>query len=208
MRLNRTARVLAVAFLASSAVCAAIAQDVASDQDTVRRALHVCAACHGDNGRSPQVGVPALAGQMPQYLVEQLKDFRSQTRVEAGTRAYMWGVSALLDDATIRGLADYFGAQTPAAGRPGNPALLRLGRQLFTEGDRARGVRACAACHGDHAEGQAAFPRLAGQQASYVLAQLKGFSGRLRPHGVVMKVETSQMTEAEMRAVAAYVQSL
>jgi cytochrome c553 len=208
MRLNRSARVLAGAVLAATAAVAAVAQDVASDQDTVRRALHVCAACHGDNGRTPVAGVPALAGQMPQYLVEQLKDFRSQTRVEAGTRAYMWGVSALLDDATIGGLADYFGAQTPAAGRPAQPALLRLGRQLFTEGAGAHGVRACAACHGDHAEGQAAFPRLAGQQASYVYAQLKGFAGKLRPHGVVMKVETSQMTDAQMRAVAAYVQSL
>jgi cytochrome c553 len=70
-------------------------------------------------------------------------------------------------------------------------------------------VRACASCHGDGGEGASGFPRLAGQRADYVLAQLKIFgSTKLRPHGVLMQNETRAMTAAEMRAVAAYVQSL
>ncbi len=183
------------------------AQDVPGDQELVRRAIHVCAACHGEAGRSETKLVPSLAGQMRQYTIAQLKDFRSQTRAETGTRAYMWGVSALLDDAAITGLADYYAAQTPARGKPGNPAQISAGRKIFASG-LPGGVRDCASCHGDKAEGEAGFPRLAGQRADYVYAQLKVFGTRLRPHGKLMKDETQSMTPAQMRAVAEYVQSL
>ncbi len=190
---------------------AASAQDVASDKESVRRAIHVCAACHGEEGRSTTREVPSLAGQMAQYTQAQLIDFRSQTRVETGSRAYMWGVSALLDDATIAGLADYYAAQKPAAGepvRPGNAALVKAGRQLFVDGAPSRGIRSCASCHGEGAEGQAGFPRLAGQRADYIVAQLKVFGGKLRPHGTLMSAEVKSMTATEMRAVAAYLRSL
>jgi cytochrome c553 len=184
------------------------AQDVPAGQETVRRAIHVCAACHGEGGRSVTKGVPSLAGQMRQYTVAQLKDFRSQTRAEAGAQAYMWGVSALLDDDTISGLADYYAAQAPAPRKPAPGAVLRAGRQVYVAGAPERGVKACASCHGDAAEGQAGFPRLAGQRAEYVEAQLKGFGGKLRPHGVIMQAEARGMTAAERRAVAVYLQSL
>jgi cytochrome c553 len=187
---------------------AAIAQDTPTDQNTVRRAIHVCAACHGEGGRSPTAAIPSLAGQMRQYTIAQLQDFRSQTRAEVGSKAYMWGVSALLDDATINGLADYYAAQPPAKGKPGHGPLVRAGRKIFVEGMPSRGVRACASCHGEGGEGAAGFPRLAGQHVDYVYAQLKVFGTRLRPHGVVMQAETKAMTAAEMRAVAAYLQSL
>jgi len=58
---------------------------------------------------------------MPIYLTEQLKDFRGQTRAEEDVQASMWGVSALLDDAMIDGLAEYFANQDPAPGKRGDP---------------------------------------------------------------------------------------
>ena len=151
--------------------------------------------------------IPSLAGR--QHTIAVLKDFRAQTRAEAGTRAYMWGVSALLDDATIGGRADFYAEQAPATGQAGgNAAQLASGRRIFSQGFPARGVIACVSCHGDAAEGAAGFPRLAGQQARYLNAQLQIFGSKLRPHGVVMKNELRQMKPAEMRAVAAYLQSL
>jgi cytochrome c553 len=200
-------RLAAVALLAIAAGTVR-AQDVPGDQETVRRAIHVCAACHGEGGRSSTAGIPSLAGQMPQYFIAQLKDFRAQTRAEAGTKAYMWGISALLDDATISGLADYYAKQSPAPGRTTSAALAKQGKAIFANGLAARGVRACASCHGEGAEGAAGFPRLAGQRADYVEAQLKVFRSRLRPHGVIMRNEVQAMTPAEMKAVAAYVQLL
>jgi cytochrome c553 len=201
-------RMLAAAAACLWAVAAVHAQNVVSDQETVRRAIHVCASCHGEDGRSSHPAIPSLAGQMRQYTIAQLKDFRSQTRAEAGTKAYMWGVSALLDDATIGGLADFYAEQPAAKGRRGNPAQVAAGRRIFVKGIPSRGVAACASCHGDAAEGASGFPRLAGQHATYLSAQLKTFGSKLRPHGVVMQNETRRMTPAEMRAVAQYLQSI
>jgi cytochrome c553 len=197
-----------IALTALLPVSAALqAQEAASDSAMVQRAIHVCAACHGDEGRSDAPVYPRLAGQTPLYIAAQLRDFRAQTRAESDWQAYMWGVSALLDDATITGLASYYAQQRPAPGKAGDPKLIEAGRKIFQEGIAARGVRACASCHGDNAEGASVFPRLAGQHAEYVIRQLKVFRTRLRPHGVIMADETRNLSDPEMRAVAQYVQS-
>jgi cytochrome c553 len=183
------------------------AQTPAAETATVIRARHVCVACHGEGGRSENKATPSLAAQTREYLAAQLKDFRAQIRVEAGPRGYMWGISALLDDETIAGLADYYAAQKPGRGLAGDPALSQMGREIFVNGIAARGVRACASCHGDAAEGAKVFPRLAGQHADYVFAQLKEFGTALRPHASAMRAEVQALSHDEMRAVAEYVQS-
>ena len=188
-------------------VAAPHAQEATLDSTMVQRAIHVCAACHGEEGRSSAQVYPRLAGQMPLYITAQLRDFRAQTRSESDWQAYMWGISALLDDATISGLAAYYAEQKPAPGRAGNPKLVEAGRKIYEQGIPERGVRACASCHGDNAEGASVFPRLAGQHAEYVLRQLKIFRTRLRPHGVIMADESRNLSDIELRAVAEYAQS-
>ncbi len=193
---------------ASSLMVASVhAQEPTPDSATVQRAIHVCAACHGEEGRSKAPVYPRLAGQMPMYIIAQLRDFRAQTRSESDWQAYMWGISALLDDATIAGLAGYYAEQKPAAGKAGDPKLVEVGRKIYEQGIPTRGVRACASCHGDNAEGASVFPRLAGQHADYVLRQLKVFRTKLRPHGVIMAGETRNLSDDELRALAQYVQS-
>jgi cytochrome c553 len=184
------------------------AQESSSDRGTVQRAIHVCAACHGEEGRSSAPVYPRLAGQTALYTIAQLRDFRAQTRSESDWQAYMWGISALLDDETIAGLAAYYAEQKPAPGKAGIAKLVEAGRKIYQQGIPARAVRACASCHGENAEGASVFPRLAGQHAEYVMRQLKVFRTRLRPHGVIMADESRNLTEDELRALAQYVQSL
>ncbi len=179
-----------------------------ANADTVQRVVHVCAACHGLEGRSTRAAYPNLAAQQPLYTIAQLKDFRGQVRAETDVQAYMWGVSALLDDAMIEGVAQYYSEMAPVPGKQGATAVdLKAGREIFEEGIPSRGIRACSGCHGNNAEGASVFPRLAGQQSEYVFRQLKLFGTSLRPHGILMKKETANMTESEMRQVAEYVQS-
>jgi cytochrome c553 len=203
-------RLLAVAtLLAATAAAPARAQDTPGGSEIARRAIHVCASCHGEGGRSKTAANPNLAGQPVLYTVRQLKDFRGQKRSEIDTSAFMWGVSALLDDDTIQSLAEYYAVQTPMAGRSkARPEVLRAGKDIFENGLPGKGVRACSACHGDNGEGEAGFPRLAGQHADYVERQLKLFSTRLRPHGVLMKAEIANVSPLQMKAVAAYLQSM
>jgi cytochrome c553 len=104
-------------------------------------------------------------------------------------------------------LAEYFSGESPPAGVHGNARLITVGSRIFHEGIPAQGVRTCAGCHGGHAEGASVFPRLAGQNADYVLKELKVFQTRLRPHGILMKNETANLTAEELQAVSEYVQS-
>ena len=195
--------VLVAAFFAPLAQAAGSADD-----ELVQRAVHVCATCHGDFGRSTDSRFPALAGQAREYTIRQLKDFRDKSRAETDVQAYMFGISALLSDAAIDGLADYYWKQEPRPGLAGNASLLNQGKSIFANGMPSIGVRPCATCHGAKAEGQTGFPRLAGQHADYIVRQLKVFKTPLRPHGVIMKDEVKAMTESQMKAVAAYLQSL
>lgn len=200
-------RRLATLMLASLASLAAHAGEVPADDDHIRRVVHVCSACHGEAGVSTNPSFPRLAAQPTDYVVAQLKAFRDQKRSERDPRAYMWGVSALLDDQTIAQLAAYYAQQPAGAGHLGNSALAAKGKVIFQDGIPARGVRACRSCHGDAGEGTTVFPRLAGQHAAYVYGQLKLFGTRLRPHGAVMASEVKNLSSDEMRAVAEYVQT-
>ena len=196
-------------WLLAGALLAPMAHAAGSaDDELVQRAVHVCASCHGEGGRSSDARFPALAAQPRDYTIRQLKDFRDKGRAETDVQAYMWGVSALLSDAAIEGLAAYYTQQPPRPGRSSHGALQARGRDIFVNGLPGQGVRACAACHGEKAEGAAGFPRLAGQHADYLVRQLKVFRTPLRPHGVVMKNQTRAMNQGQMRAVAAYLQSL
>lgn len=178
-----------------------------SENPAVRRAVQVCAACHGPGGNSTVAVYPKLAGQPRLYTIAQLKAFRDQKRYETDTQAYMWGISALLDDEVIAGLADYYEEQPPSPGKKGRAALVKRGQDIFDRGIPEKGIRACAACHGENAEGAAGFPRLAGQHAPYIVGQMRIFRTKLRPHGVIMNAESKPMTPAEIEAVAEYAQS-
>jgi cytochrome c553 len=119
----------------------------------------------------------------------------------------MWGMAGLLDDSTIKGLAKYYSEQKPAAPRPGDPELVAKGKAIFAHGFPERGVLACSACHGPEGKGTDDYPRLAGQNATYVVHQLEAIQSAARAapvmHGIVQN-----LTPAEMVAVAQYVQSL
>ncbi|HYQ99189.1 MAG TPA: c-type cytochrome [Casimicrobiaceae bacterium] len=171
------------------------------------RAINLCSTCHGPRGISTSPEFPILAAQQQAYLVAQLEAFQRKTREEKAAHDFMWGIAGNLDAATIRSIAQYYSSQPPAAGRPGDPALIAKGRELFTRGLPDRGIPRCTSCHGPTAEGAAEFPRLAGQHAKYVRRQLEYIQALTRKapvmHGIV-----KDLTPGEIEAIALYVQSL
>jgi len=186
----------------------AAAIDPLTPERVVERAIHVCNACHGEGGDSKTPVNPKLAGQPAIYLADQMRAFRAQKRADSTAQAYMWGISALLDENTIEGLAEYYEMQQATPGKPGKPALMERGRRIFDEGIPAKNVRLCTKCHGDNGEGESVFPRIAGQHAEYIVKQLQEFRTKLRPHGVIMANRiVKPMTPEDMEAVAAYLQA-
>jgi cytochrome c553 len=170
-------------------------------------AATTCATCHGVGGRSTSPAFPALAAQTAPYLQAQLQAFRDQTRADPDAIAYMWGMASQLSDPMIAAIAAYYSAQVAPAGKTEDDKLIPEGRQIFEQGVLAHGVPACATCHGPQAHGNAVFPRLAGQHAPYLVKQMLVIQNALRAapvmHGVIQNLSHDQM-----RAVAAYLQSL
>jgi cytochrome c553 len=172
-------------------------------------AAQVCSNCHGIDGNSTSPNFPRLAGQPEAYVTLQLKSFRGHGRRDPAGFEYMWGLSRVLTDAQIDGLAAYFSAQTPKPNPAGGGTLSEAGKAIFNEGLPDQHVPACTACHGANAAGHDQFPRLAGQHADYVVKQLIVFQrSDERPEGAVMKVVAHELRPAQIAEIAAYVQGL
>jgi cytochrome c553 len=122
----------------------------------------------------------------------------------------MWGISFRLTDDQIKGLAAYYAQQAPAR-QPveGDPAKFAAGKALFEIGLPAQNVPACSGCHGSEGQGNATFPRLAGQHADYIAKQLAVFQRTdQRPQGDMMKIVAHGLTQNDIENVAAYAQAL
>ncbi len=173
----------------------------------ITMAQQVCSACHGVTGNSVSPAFPKLAGQQREYLVAQLVEFKSHNRSNPAGAQYMWGFTQLTPS-QVQGLADYFSSQTPTIGSPGNASLVAEGRRIFSEGIPDKGVTMCSACHGSRGEGNAQFPRLAGQHADYVAKQLVIFQRTdQRPLGAAMKQVTHELSDHQIQALAVFLQS-
>jgi cytochrome c553 len=166
-----------------------------------------CVACHGVDGNSVNPEWPSLAGQHPEYIVKQLKAFKSGTR----QNALMSPMAAGLSDQDMDDLAAYFSSQT-ANGLEAAADKVDAGQRLFRGGDPEHGIAACSSCHGPtgHGNPAALYPSIRGQHSTYVEAQLKAYRSGTRQtdQNQMMRGVTQSMTDEQIAAVAAYVQGL
>jgi cytochrome c553 len=181
----------------------------AQAQEAARVAAQVCSSCHGPNGDSISPGFPKIGGQRPDYLEAQLKAFRDRTRADPMAQAYMWGMTSQLGDDMIKNLAAFYSGQKPPKGRSGDPKLVQAGKAIYERGLPQAKVPPCSTCHGPNAEGNAGFPRLAGQHAEYLVKQLVLFKSSMRTGGqaVLMHNISTEMSFDQMEAVAAFLAS-
>jgi cytochrome c553 len=201
-------RLLALSAL-SVVVGTAAAQNPARGQ---RIAGQVCAACHAADGNSVAATNPKIAGQFAEYLQKQLGDFKAQPgKKPARESAIMTPMAANLSDDDIQSLAACYAGQKLRPASAADKDLATLGQKIWRGGIAASSVPACAGCHGPAGAGiPAQYPRLAGQFAEYVAAQLKGFKDGARSNdaNAVMRGVTARMTEREIQAVAQYAAGL
>jgi cytochrome c553 len=179
----------------------------AGDPEAGREKATACAACHGPDGNSFNPAWPKLAGQHEGIIVKQLKDFQAGVRQDP----LMSPMAAPLTDQDMLDLAAFFASQPKQIGEA-DPGLVAEGEQLYRGGNLATGVAACAACHTPSGIGNPAanFPRLGGQHAAYTAKALRDFrsSERSNDAAQMMRNVASRMTDAEIEAVASYIQGL
>ena len=201
--------------VAVGGLTAAAAQEKAASKSDAAKgqqiASQICAACHAADGNSTIPGNPKLAQQHSAYLLKQLVDYtvRSGEQKPARENAVMNGIAAGLSEQDRRDIAAWFSSQTQKPGTARNQDTLELGQRIWRAGIADKALPACSGCHNPTGAGiPNQYPRLGGQHAEYVEATLKAFRDGTRHNNVPMQQIAARMSEAEMRAVADYIQGL
>jgi len=185
----------------------------AQDVDHGKVDYKLCASCHGFRGEGNQlVNAPALAGQEAWYLDRQIQNFRAGIRGSApgdtygNTMALM--TKGLDSDEKIADIVAYIGTLPAADPESTIEGSVDAGAERYA---------ACAACHGQNAEGNEVLnaPALTSIDDWYQLRQLQAFKDGIRgahaedTYGQQMRPMASTLSDEQaMRDVVAYIRSL
>lgn len=207
----RLRRVLATLLIAAAAQPAGAIPPVGHGRapDTTAARVQGCATCHGAAGQGTP-GFPRIAGKPAGYIFNQLRNFRD------GRRSYppMNYLLEYLHDDYFQEMAAFFAAQRLPFARPGRSTLsageLARGDRLAHQGNAARGVPPCMACHGPKLMGmEPGIPGLLGLSSRYISGQLEAWRAGTRhanPPDCMSEV-AGRLTEEEITAVAGWLGS-
>lgn len=192
-----------------------IAVAASGDADAGKAKAATCAACHGSNGIGASDTFPNLAGQHADYIVKQLKAFKSGDR----KNPLMAPMAASLSEQDMADLGAYYSAlprdgasqdtsadngstasTAPAAYTP-NPVA---GKSLYELGDASRNIASCIGCHGSEGNSEVLiYPNLANQHPEYIAKQLMSFKNKDRVN-YAMNQFAGNMTADDIADMAAY----
>jgi cytochrome c553 len=157
----------------------------------------LCQGCHGESGISTMPNIPNLAGQWGAYIIRQLRDFWSGSRIDP-IMTDMAGTVTSMEDAFD--IAAYFASQNQ----------MKLTPHENEEGKRLYIIYRCISCHGEDGKGRpqnnAMFPIIGGQHKEYLIKQLIEFKNGLRDTDMsgTMPILAKRMSASEMEAMADY----
>ena len=215
MMLYRLVFLLFAALLVSTAA-------VAVDLEKGKEINGTCAACHGDQGAGGKRGeYPRIAGQRVGYIENQLKSFRSRTRVNIPMFPYTQ--ERELSNEDIKDISAYLASIDLSNKMPSfkgtEDALTRLqmvDRVMIiprAEGNLEHGEalyqKQCASCHGKTGKGRGMFPMLVGQYTNYLKRQVDLYLKGDRPHdeqGVVGVL--TGLKERDIQDILAYLTAI
>jgi len=179
-------------------------------QQTVPAAAQICVSCHGAQGQGLEGAGPKLAGLSSAYMAAQVKLFQSGNR----QNPLMQPMAMMLQGDNIKIAADYFASQPVVEVglhyRGDKVVIENPAEKLAYQGDWSRDLPACFSCHGPSAVGAELFPRLAGQQASYLKIQLEAWQKGTRKGDAdnMMANVANKLTAVEIDQLAQYFASL
>jgi cytochrome c553 len=165
----------------------------------------LCVACHAADGNSGVPAYPKLSQQHPEYLVKQLREYKSGAR----KNAIMQGFAAQLSDADMINISFWLAEKKIKPGFAKDKDLVVLGERIYRGGVSDRQIAACAGCHNPTGAGNPSqYPRLGGQHADYTAAQLTAFRDGVRTTSLPMTQVAAKLNDREIRALADYIAGL
>jgi cytochrome c553 len=147
---------------------------------------------------------PPVDEVFDRVLSRSKQDSRASTHQE---RVNMRGVAHAVKSEQIKQALDWYAIQLRRQGHSGDKALVALGKSLFMNGLPEQRQFACMTCHGPDAQGNRKAPRLAGQNAEYIVGQLLRFRRAESNNEPEMLAVARALNPAQVRAAAAYLQS-
>jgi cytochrome c553 len=217
---------MATKHLLAALVCAALASvsGAAGNPEAGKDKAAACGGCHGMDGNvGPEifaaVKAPRLAGQVPEYIVKSLHDFKTGRRKNDSMSPMAQSV-ADVDEADI---GAYFASLSVTPLVSTNKELLATGEKIFYKGKgRPDVVAACVGCHGLGGKGNQDWgkimskvptvlaPAIGAQHPAYIASQLTAYKSgaRATDEGRVMRNIAERLTEADIVAVSEYLGTL
>jgi len=169
-------------------------------------AVEGCTTCHATGDVADAPNLAKLTGLSEAYLLKQLQDYRAGRRKSD----IMGPMANGLKTSDLRPVAAHFAGLKPVPEKGTDAALAMLGKALYDNGNQTTGVPNCVGCHGPNGGDAPAYPRLAGQVATYTVQEMMAFKAgtRTNDRARIMREIASRMTEDEIKAVAAYAAGL
>jgi cytochrome c553 len=186
----------ATLILGASAAYAQSNKNLKGDKKAGRTFVYTCAGCHGVpdyQNEYPTYHVPRLAGQNEQYIVDALHEYKTGQRKHPTMDAQAEAMS----DQDIANIAAYLSSIKPPKGAEASALDARA------KAGQKKAVT-CEACHGKHGVSVSPqYPNLAGQYADYIVQVLHEYKDGQRQNAI-MKGMASQLSDEDMRDIAAY----
>ncbi len=182
----------------------------AETETNIQSKIKKCIACHTITGNSLVPMWPKIAEQHPDYLFKQMLEFKkgpSGNRFDPNMFAMLQG----LNEKDMKDIAIYFSKQLieTKVKQKKNRHEIIAGKNLYIYGDKKSNIVACVGCHAIDGKGNklANLPSLKWQHKEYLITQLKKFKTGDRSNDIngIMRDITTNMTEKQMDALAAYI---
>jgi cytochrome c553 len=194
-----------IAILAVVAVAVAVLTVTARAESP---AIRNCTWCHGGSAQG-YTPAPRLAGQQPQYLMNQLANFHSHSRDNPQSKLYMWGAASALTPQTARDLATYFAKIAPKPADDGDKEAVATGETIYQQGMPDANIVACVVCHGPAAQGVGPIPRLGGLAYTYLKRRLEQWGqGYHTAAGPPMPDIAGKLSPSQIETLASYLSFL
>lgn len=170
----------------------------------------MCIGCHGIKGYQasfPEVyRVPMISGQSAKYIAAAL------TAYKAGDRKHptMRGIADSLTEQDITDISNFYAA----SGADGGQQLAeKPSKEPSPKVAALLQKAACVSCHGaNFSKPIDVYPKIGGQHSDYLFASLRAYKTENNPtmgrNNAVMGAIAKQFSNAELKALAAYVASL
>jgi sulfide dehydrogenase cytochrome subunit len=174
----------------------------------VDKLVEVCSNCHGKAGASAESDVPIIGGYSVEFLVNNLKAYKTKDRdcpetkyrsgSKKGQKADMCQIVKDLNTDDINQIAKYFSKQKfVRAKQKFDPLLAKKGKEVHEQ--------YCEKCHSDggtRADDEAGMP--AGQWTPYLRQAFDEFATGKRPITKKMKAKMDEVDKSDVEALIQY----